>query len=50
VLFGLFGEREKMVVDDVWSFDFNDSINYLEMFVEGKYNTIEKLFDKNKNL
>ena len=44
ILFGLLGEKEKMVVDDVWEIDFNKSIEYLECFVNGNYSIIENLF------
>ncbi|WP_405567126.1 hypothetical protein [Polaribacter sp. Asnod6-C07] len=44
VLFGLLGEKEKMVVDDFWSLNFENSLKYLEHFVNGNYSTIEKLY------
>ncbi|GAB5564123.1 MAG: hypothetical protein Wins2KO_11860 [Winogradskyella sp.] len=46
VLFGLLGEKEKMVVDDIWGFSLEQSLNYLEHFLNGNYSTIEKLFKK----
>ena len=46
VLFGLLGEKEKMVVDDFWSFDFNKAIEYLEYFINGNYQRIEELYKK----
>ncbi|WP_047547890.1 hypothetical protein [Psychroserpens sp. Hel_I_66] len=46
VLFGLFGEKEKMVVDDIWSISFEKSLKYLEHFVNGNYSLIEKLYKK----
>jgi len=46
VLFGLLGEKEKMVVDDFWSLNFENSLKYLEHFVNGNYSTIEKLYSK----
>ncbi|ARV06162.1 hypothetical protein BTO04_05350 [Polaribacter sp. SA4-10] len=46
VLFGLLGEKEKMVVDDFWSLNFEESMKYLEYFVNGNYSTIEKLYRK----
>jgi hypothetical protein len=46
VLFGLLGEKEKMVVDDVWEIDFNKSIENLEYFVKGNYSLIEELYEK----
>jgi hypothetical protein len=45
VLFGLFGEKEKMVVDDVWSINLEKSLKYLEHFVNGNYTLVEKLFN-----
>jgi hypothetical protein len=44
VLFGLFGEKEKMVVNDIWSFDFDKAILYLEYFVNKNYKELEKLY------
>ena len=44
IFFGLFGEKEKMVVDDVWFFSKNESIKYLEYFVNGNYSLLEKLY------
>ena len=46
VLFGLFGEKEKLVVDDYWSFDFGKAIEYLEYFVNREYQIIEELYKK----
>ena len=46
VLFGLFGEKEKMVVDEFWSFDFSKSIQYLDYFVNGNYAKVEELYCK----
>ena len=46
VLFGLLGEKEKMVVDDVWGFSLEKSLNYLEHFVNGNHSIIEKLYKK----
>lgn len=46
ILFGLFGEKEKMVVDDIWSISFDKSIKYLEHFVNGNYSLIEELYKK----
>lgn len=43
-LFGLFSEKEMMVVDDVWEVDFSKSIEYLEHFVNGNYAIIEELY------
>jgi len=44
VLFGLLGESEKTVVDDVWSFTFENALKYLEHFVKGRYPVIEELY------
>lgn len=44
VLFGLLGEKEKMQVDDFWSLNLNDSIKYLEYFVNENYSQLEKLY------
>lgn len=46
ILFGLLGEKEKMVVDDFWSLNFEESIQHLQYFVNGNYSTIEKLYRK----
>ncbi|GGK32908.1 hypothetical protein GCM10007962_29010 [Yeosuana aromativorans] len=46
VLFGLLGEKEKMVVDDVWGFCIEKSLIYLEHFVNGNHSMIEKLYKK----
>jgi len=46
VLFGLFGEKEKMVVDDFWSLNFDESIKYLSYFVDQNYSKIEELYRK----
>jgi len=46
VLFGLLGEKEKMVVDDVWSINFDKALKYLEHFVNGNYSIIEELYNK----
>lgn len=46
IFFGLFGKYEKMSVDDVWHFNFDDAIKYLEHFVNGNYQIIENLYTK----
>jgi|SRR5690606_8154201 len=46
VFFGLLGEKEKMIVDDIWSYSLEDSLNYLELFTAGSYNSVERLFNK----
>lgn len=46
VLFGLFGESERTVVDDVWSFSFQDALKYLDYFVNGNYHVVEGLYKK----
>ncbi|MGB6082892.1 hypothetical protein [Moheibacter sp.] len=44
VLFGLFGEKETMIVDDVWNYNFNQAIQFLEHFVNQNYQIIEELY------
>jgi hypothetical protein len=44
VLFGLLGEKEKMIVDDIWKIDFEKAIKYLEYFLNEKYDIIENLY------
>lgn len=44
VLFGLFGESEKMVVDDYWSLDYKDALKFLQYFVKGDYQKVEELY------
>jgi hypothetical protein len=46
ILFGFLGEKEKMVVDDIWSIDFDKSLKYLEHFVNGNHSLIEELYKK----
>lgn len=46
ILFGLLGKKEKMVIDDTWGVDFQTSLQYLQYFVDGEYDKIEKLFIK----
>lgn len=46
ILFGLLGKKEKMVIDDIWGVDFQTSLQYLQYFVDGEYDKIEKLFIK----
>jgi len=43
-LFGLLGESEKMIVDEVWHFSFDEAIEYLQHFVNRNYQVIEKLY------
>ena len=45
VLFGLFGEKEKMVVDDVWSINLEKTLKYLAHFVNGNHSLVEELFN-----
>ncbi|WP_225035166.1 hypothetical protein [Winogradskyella sp. SM1960] len=45
ILFGLLGEKEKMVVDEIWSNSFNKSIKYLKHFVNGNYTVVEELYN-----
>ena len=44
IFFGLLGEKQKMIVDDFWSLNLEDSIKNLNYFVNGNYTQIEKLF------
>ena len=44
ILFGLLGEKEKMVVDDIWAISFDQSLKHLEDFVNGNYSIIENLY------
>lgn len=46
ILFGLLGTKEIISVDDVWSIDFEQSVKYLECFVNAKYARIEELYIK----
>lgn len=46
ILFGLLGRREKMVLDEVWSIDFQTSLQHLQYFVDEEYEKIESLFMK----
>jgi len=46
ILFGLLGESEKMVVDDVWNYTFEEAIKYLEHFVNKNYQIIDNLYGK----
>lgn len=46
VFFGLWGEKEKMIVDDAWSFDIDTAMNFLEHFVNKNYQIIETLYKK----
>lgn len=46
MLFGLLGQTEKMVVDDVWSFSLEEAIKYLKHYVNGNYQIIEELYEK----
>lgn len=44
ILFGLLGEIEKMRVDDVWQYSFEEAIKYLQHFVNKNYQVIEELY------
>lgn len=46
VLFGILGEKEKMVIDDIWNINFDKSLKYLEHFVNGNHSLIEELYKK----
>ena len=50
VLFGLLGEKEKIIVDDIWSINFDRSLKYLEHFVNSNYSLIEELITFNHKL
>lgn len=50
VLFGLLGEKEKIIVDDIWSINFDKSLKYLEHFVNSNYSLIEELITFNHKL
>lgn len=45
VFFGLFGEKEEMGVDDIWSIDFEAALKYLQHFLNGEYEIVESLFN-----
>ena len=44
VFFGLFGEKEKMVVDDKWGYNLEASLIYLNDFIDGNDEKLEQLF------
>ena len=44
--FGLIGEKEKMIVDDISYFSLNECIKYFKYFVNGEYNLVEVLYNK----
>ncbi len=46
VFFGLLGEKETMSVNDVWGFNYNQAISFLEHFINGNYPIIEELYKK----
>ena len=46
ILFGLLGQTEKMVVDDVWPFTLDEALEYLQDFVNGNFEIIEELYKK----
>ncbi|MCD1115309.1 hypothetical protein [Chryseobacterium turcicum] len=46
ILFGLLGSKDRMVLDDIWSIDFQTALQYLECFVNGNHEKIENLFLK----
>jgi len=46
ILFGLLGTKEIMSVDDIWSVNFDESLKYLDYFVNGNYLMIEELYKK----
>ncbi|WP_420379368.1 hypothetical protein [Gilvibacter sp.] len=46
VLFGLLGEKERMVCDDKWGFSFQQALTYLDYFVNENYALVEKIYEK----
>ncbi|MGO4707816.1 hypothetical protein AB4Y90_01630 [Chryseobacterium sp. 2TAF14] len=46
IFFGLLGRKQKVVLDEIWSIDFQMSLEYLQYFVDGEYEKIENLFIK----
>lgn len=46
ILFGLLGEKEKMIVDDIWSIRLEKSLIYLQHFVNGNYSTLAEMYKK----
>ena len=44
VCFGLFGEKEKIVVSDAWDFLLEDALVYLKYFVKGQYEELERFY------
>jgi hypothetical protein len=46
IFFGLLGRKQKVVLDEIWSIDFQMSLEYLQYFVDGDYDKIENLFIK----
>ena len=43
-LFGLFGEKEKIVVSDAWDYLLQDTLVYLQYFLDEEYERIESLY------
>jgi len=43
-LFGLLGETEKMIVDDVWHYNLDEAIEYLTHFVNKNFQVVENLY------
>jgi hypothetical protein len=46
ILFGLLGEKEKKVVDEILGFSLEKSLTYLEHFVNGNHSLVEELYEK----
>ena len=44
VLFGILGETEKYAVESIMGFSFEESLKYLEIFVNGNYKMIEEIY------
>ncbi|WNJ20336.1 hypothetical protein [Pontibacter sp. G13] len=46
VLFGLLGEKERMIVDDKWGFSLQQALTYLDYFVNENYALVERIYEK----
>ena len=45
ILYGLFGAQEKLIIDDVWHIDFDQTIQYLQHFLSEEYQILENLIN-----
>lgn len=45
ILFGLFGEKNKMKLIEKWGFEFDSSKEYLEAFLKGNYKEVERIMN-----